>query len=251
MFIAPIDIFKESWQIYKANYKAFFKILLWPFITLLLITVLNLVDSITQLKYINFTFPLYLVLLALSFVIGIWANIVLIRLVWSSLTHETVDQKNLNENAWRDTVPYLWVSFLVGIIVVLGTLLFIIPGIIFTVWFVLSNLVFVIEGTRGYKALQRSRELIEGRFWPVVWRLAVPNLMILAIVIIIIGIPTWVVGMLTDFTGFNRLTGQSPWWSNLLNSIGSLIIIPMTLSFSVLIYKSLKETFTEKLEKIA
>lgn len=246
MLIAPIEILKEAWQIYKANWKPFFKILAWLFIPIILLTIVDIINEATQLKFKDIATITYLILSALSFVVGLWANIILVRLTWSSLTRSPVEKKKLSEEAWRDTAPYLWISILTGLIIFFGTLLFIIPGIIFTVWYSLATFVFVLEGTRGYKALQRSRELIEGRFWSVVWRWIVPTAISIVIATLLVGIPSLIIGLITQFIGFNPASQTIPWWSTFLNRIGSLLILPVTLAIGMLIFKSLKENAIEK-----
>ena len=63
-----------------------------------------------------------------------------------------------------------FVSLLVGIKVFLWTLLLIVPGIIFSVYYSLSSWSLVVEGKKGNEALRRSKELIEGYWWAVVGR---------------------------------------------------------------------------------
>jgi hypothetical protein len=53
-------------------------------------------------------------------------------------------------------------QILVGLIVLLGFLLLIIPGIIFSLWFLIVGPVVILEGVGGTKALGRSRELMRG-----------------------------------------------------------------------------------------
>ncbi len=72
----------------------------------------------------------------------------------------------------QDKMPsYYWVVFLNAIIVIAGFILFIIPGIIFSVWLSMSQFAFVFEGLKGGKALSRSKELVKGYWWPVLGRL--------------------------------------------------------------------------------
>jgi hypothetical protein len=61
-------------------------------------------------------------------------------------------------------LPALWISFLNGLIVSIGFLLFIIPGFIFWKWFFVSIPAFFDEGVKGFKALSRSKELVKGKF---------------------------------------------------------------------------------------
>lgn len=62
-----------------------------------------------------------------------------------------------------------------------GFLLFIIPGIIFIIWFLSGQYVLVSEDLRGFNALLRSKQLIQGNWWRIFWYFF---LIILIIVII-------------------------------------------------------------------
>jgi hypothetical protein len=73
--------------------------------------------------------------------------------------------------ALRIFPAYLWVFFLLGLLVLAGSLL-IIPGLIFTVWFFFAPIVLVVENVHGKAALSRSKQLSAGKFWSVVWRIA-------------------------------------------------------------------------------
>ena len=59
-------------------------------------------------------------------------------------------------------LPLLGTQVLVGIVVMLGFLLFIVPGIIFSLWFYVVIPVVVLEGLAGSRAMGRSRELVRG-----------------------------------------------------------------------------------------
>jgi hypothetical protein len=60
----------------------------------------------------------------------------------------------------------LWLGILSGLITAAGIFALILPGIYLIVAFAVAAPVLVIEGHRGIVALQRSRELIKGRWWP-------------------------------------------------------------------------------------
>lgn len=67
----------------------------------------------------------------------------------------------------RIIVPLLVTTLVVGLTVVLGTILLIIPGILFYVWFALSSQAIVIENQRYFRAMGRSRQLVRGSWWRV------------------------------------------------------------------------------------
>ena len=58
----------------------------------------------------------------------------------------------------------LWTGILLMVIVTIGLILFIIPGLIFMCWFMISNNIVILEGLRGYKALKRSKLLGKGYY---------------------------------------------------------------------------------------
>ena len=75
---------------------------------------------------------------------------------------------------WRESLGYvlrrlhsvLWVTVLGGLLVGLGILLCIAPGIYLVVAFTVAVPALLTEGVRGRRALGRSRELVRGRWWP-------------------------------------------------------------------------------------
>ncbi|MCA9028152.1 MAG: hypothetical protein KDA86_23280 [Planctomycetaceae bacterium] len=57
-------------------------------------------------------------------------------------------------------MPLIWTSILMGLAIMGGLILLIIPGILLAFWFSLSTHVVVIEGISGGAALKRSKELV-------------------------------------------------------------------------------------------
>jgi hypothetical protein len=66
--------------------------------------------------------------------------------------------------AFRRALPLIGTGILYGLAVFGGTLLLIIPGILFAYWFILYAQTVMIEGLSGSAALSRSRALIKGNF---------------------------------------------------------------------------------------
>ncbi len=59
------------------------------------------------------------------------------------------------------------VDLLFALAVVVGLLLFVVPGVIAFTWFALAGPLVEIEGARTWSAFERSRRLVRGRFWTV------------------------------------------------------------------------------------
>lgn len=69
----------------------------------------------------------------------------------------------------------VWTGILGGLIVLVGLLLLIIPGLIFMIWFSQANFVVVEEGLSGWAALKRSRDLVRNRFVDTLGALSIPS----------------------------------------------------------------------------
>jgi hypothetical protein len=72
--------------------------------------------------------------------------------------------------------PFAWILVIVAFLVTGGTLLLVVPGIAFAVWFTFAPFAFV-EGAQGMAALQRSRALVAGHGWQVLVRLLIVGLL--------------------------------------------------------------------------
>jgi hypothetical protein len=79
--------------------------------------------------------------------------------------------------------PLVWTSILMGLAIMGGFILLIIPGILFALWFGLAQQVVVLEGINGAKALGRSKTLVR------------PNLGTMLILSFILGIIGMLMGM--------------------------------------------------------
>ncbi len=118
----------------------------------------------------------YFILLFFIFLIGaiyvcMWAGTALIQAI--AMMIDNTEDVNFG-SAFRKSKGKIWtmlgVGLLSGLAVGAGTILLVIPGIIFYVWFALSPYVCISEGLRDTNALGASKKLVHGKFWPVLWR---------------------------------------------------------------------------------
>ncbi len=119
-------------------------------------------------------------------------------------------------------------------------LCFLIPGIIFSIWFSFSLYILILEGQRGTQSLAMSRELVKGYFWPVLWRWVAPYFVYGLLLTIIFVIPIYLIGLAIGdpMAGF---AAETPWWSDLISSVLSILTVPLFTIIAVLLYKSLKK----------
>ena len=95
------------------------------------------------------------------------------------------------------------VSIMAGILIMLGTILLVIPGILIAVWTVVATPVAAIEGLKNSAALGRSRSLARGQFWHVLGTMFLVWLIVLVLVLggaLVLGIVFGTVGMPSGLT---------------------------------------------------
>ncbi len=112
---------------------------------------------------------LVVVILALS-VIGFWLQ----AYIYVAIFHLAGDNKpsirQLLREGWCKTGKYVGVSILTGLIIILGLLLIIIPGLVFAVWFSFAGMLVVVDNQGVLAAIRKSKQLISGYFWQVIGR---------------------------------------------------------------------------------
>lgn len=81
-----------------------------------------------------------------------------------------------------------WAMLIVSVVVAVGFILIIIPGIIFATWYAFTAIVLMTESLSAGDAMKRSKALVKGRWWPVFSKIA-------AIIIIYIVIQ-WIISLI-------------------------------------------------------
>ncbi len=123
-------------------------------------------------------------------------------------------------------LQYLWVVILGALCVLLGIILFIIPGIIVAVWLCFSYFTAVLEEKRGMEALKASKELVRGLWFPIFLRLV---LLVVAVMLLMM-----VVTMCAE-TIFGK--GDI---SELIVTIANLIVSPFGFVYTYHLYLDVK-----------
>jgi hypothetical protein len=114
-------------------------------------------------------------------------------------------------------------SLLVGLIVAVGFILLIVPGIIFLVFLSASIPVLIVENRRGTEAMSRSWNLVKGHFWHA--------LGVIVVAALIVGVVSGIIGAI----------GGSNWavrW--IFTAIAQILTVPFASLVSVLLYLDLR-----------
>ncbi|MBI4592143.1 hypothetical protein HY733_01730 [Candidatus Uhrbacteria bacterium] len=93
-----------------------------------------------------------------------------------------------------------FVIILANLLLVAGIFLSLFLSVKWVVYYFMAPYLTMIEGIPAKQALATSRQLIEGRFWAVLIRLAVPKLVFIIFGVFAMSLVAYLVGILIDFT---------------------------------------------------
>ena len=147
----------------------------------------------------------------------------LIRASAQATIGDPVDVEASYRYGFKRLGSVILVSLLVGLIVAVGFILLIIPGIIFLVFLSVSIPALIVEGRRGTEAMGRSWNLVKGHFWHA--------FAVIIVAAIIVGIISGVIGAIGGNAWFVR-------W--IFTAIAQIVTAPYAALVSVLLYLDLR-----------
>lgn len=212
----PIELLHEARRIVLERPFYFFAISLIPAFIHYSISVLT--DGIIGVS-------LSLILTIVGAIVFLFAQIAIIKGVADK---KLTDWKRAFTDPKDEVFPLLLVMFLVTLVVVIGYLFLILPGVYFSVIYVFSLFTHILEQKKGWKAAKASKELAQGYWLPIFGRM-----LLLVGVIIIYG---YILSLL-----FTLLGGENRW----VSSLGGLFLLTTSLPYSAayqyLLYQKLRE----------
>ncbi|MBP7006362.1 hypothetical protein KBB27_04565, partial [Patescibacteria group bacterium] len=179
-----------SWQRYTQHLGRFLEVSLWMLVPKLLqVALLFLLTSASiHLSLTSVWTANLLVTRLLSFVIGTWVSIRLIKLALSQNPKEEGYIATHPHVGWELFFPAVWINILFGVAVFGGFIAFALPGIWLGVALSFGMFLLVDTNTRGLQAIYGSYELVKHRWWPVLGRILLAGLtfLVLSFLILII-----------------------------------------------------------------
>ena len=147
------------------------------------------------------------------------------------------------QSTWRQSLGYaarrfrsvIWVSVLGWLLVLLGTVLCILPGVYLYTCFIVAVPVLLTENVRGRKALGRARALVRGRWWKVFVIVLLGTLLTSIVSAGLSGLGNVVIASGHDV---NTVSGFVA--SFVTTTIASTLTIPFTAAFVTVIYFDLR-----------
>jgi hypothetical protein len=164
---------------------------------------------------------------AIGALIAVLISAVLQAAILRAAAQATIGDPVDVEASYRYGLKRLWsvilVSILVGLVVAVGFILLVIPGIIFLVFLSVSIPVLIVEGRRGTQAMGRSWNLVKGNFWHA--------FAVIVVAALIVGIISGIIGAI----------GGDNWavrW--IFTAIAQILTVPFASLVSVLLYLDLR-----------
>lgn len=244
------ELFKRSWNLYKAHLGTFLKIAGVPIVLDLMFIIILLYYSIAYGLTFNEIFssaewPILLLVAVtnlIASVLQLWSHAALIYAVKSE---GNIKVKEAYRRSFSKVAAFIWITFLSSLIIFGGFMFFIVPGLIFGVWFSMVYFVVIDENLRGTDALLRSREYIRGNFSKVLSLLLglfLYSVVILIVFFVVIAVLAAVVtgllassGLVDIGSAFRQLNDAE------IKLDFSFVLYPISTAYTYFVYKHLRE----------
>lgn len=172
------ELFNESWKEYKTNFKVYSVIIfLFLFIPSIIIVAAGIpltahiynLDSNIDYSFLEIFKPSLITPLILIWII----SLILQFFVTASFLYNSLFKKQNKVMTVKETLSggrkYFWKVFgfsvVTAILLIFLTLAFIIPGIIFMIFWIFAAYILVNENTGIIESLKKSYYLVKGRWW--------------------------------------------------------------------------------------
>ncbi|MEI6058050.1 MAG: hypothetical protein WCQ60_03725 [bacterium] len=229
--IQPIGAaLKEAWIFYKKNMNV-----------LALVSIIPLVFGAVSMVFepelaaghsvLLGTLAVMAVFNILNLVFSIFMPVALIATIDEIHHGRTLSMNDAYKKAFSLGIPYLFVLLLTGIIVLGGSILLIIPGIVVNIYLAFVVFAFLIEGKRGIDALIQSAWYVRGLWFDILAR------KISVAIVIILGLMVFsvIAGVASVASGFGQ-----PIFDFLMQLFLFMAVVPFMMSFSYVVYKDIK-----------
>jgi hypothetical protein len=206
------ELFDRSWEIFKNRIGTL--ILLYLLSIVFMIVPFGIFFGIGYLFSIAFPYSKTALIASGAFV-GIIGGLIGAFWGFAAFIFAVVDKslgiKDALEKGWQRFGAFIWLFSLLGYIITGGFLLFIIPGIIFSVWFIFAQFILANEDKKGMDALLKSKEYVRGFGFDIFLRLFI----------------IWLISLGMSIIPF-------------IGSILSILFMPFMMIFIYMIYEDLR-----------
>jgi hypothetical protein len=168
------ELFKDSWELFKHRFITLLSLYLLSIILFCLclgifILVAYFLSALSPAKK-N-------IMMAVGALVGSIPGFLFMFWGFAAFTFAVVDNtigiSDALRKGWQRLGSFMWLYSLMSFIITGGFLLLIIPGVLFTVWFIFAQFIIVSESDRGMNAILKSKEYVSGKWFDIFLRLLV------------------------------------------------------------------------------
>lgn len=211
-------ILSESWRKFKENFRLILLITLIIYIPINIIVAFIPINTLMEQKGILQGFRTYMeVILALEGLIGIIATMAIAYAIKNKIDGRSISIGEALKKSFSRWGAAIGTNIILGIFLWGLTLLLIIPGIIYYVYWLFVLYVVILQDKSGKSALDYSKTIVKGRWWKVAGYSLV----------------FWILSLIVGI-----IAGASYWFlsNNFLTSIAIGTLINVVLSFFIVVF---------------
>ncbi len=246
------EIFRSAFELYRRNFRQFLLMNLTAVAAYLIINLLDdvLIGNLNASERAGIANLLALCLSAFLTFVNLAVIYAVLAATMVATSNAVLGRPISVRGAYRRILSPILLgriflaSFLVSLIVDIGLVLFIIPGIVFFVWFLFVPLIITLEWAGVRAALGRSRKLIQNNFWRVLLTASCYMVPVTILYVAAAAVAKNALGISPDDVWLSALVSLS------VSSLIGLLIESITgLIFSLLYFdaRARKENFNEAL----
>lgn len=237
MLTPSMDLIKQSLVLYKSHWRKFL-----PYLILLALAsfVLQAITGGTLFmdafwkQSVIITSIVVLVVLVASTLFSLWVGIALTKFTDQLLKNQNKDDwKTMLKSTSHLILPVIGAGILTFLIVLGGSILLIIPGILFAFWYIFVNYEVIIGEKDIMDALRGSKQLVYGRWFSIFWRVIILGIVAFLFSFVINMV---IVGLMSFMPSQQTLVYFL--LMNLLLIIGSSIVTPFAVLYMIQLYQN-------------
>lgn len=240
MLITVSELILNSWRIYKENFRKLIPYMALLFVPPVALFLLGLLGSYLDAAWPESVLISNIILLALfvaSVLFSLWAGVALILALGRLAKNEPLEGWQTVFNAVAPRLwPFIYSLIFAGGVIFVGTLFFIVPGIIFSVWYAFVAYIVILRNQQGLAALEASKKLVAGRWGAILWRLVAPS----AVFVLLLSAAQFAALFLIGFVVRQALPGALV--GGLVSSLLSAVTAPLVSLATVLLFHSAEAT---------
>ncbi len=171
------------------------------------------------------------------FFIGFWTSIVATKnsaILYTQGSLSTLKKSFLDTKKYL--LPIIGVSILYAIICMVGSVLLLLPGLIFGIWYYLATFAVIFDNNKILESLKTSKNLVIGRWWSMAFRIVTPKILLVIALVII---------KMLCLTALNQIFKPSDiqyeMMIQIINGIVTALTLPIFIWTDTLLYFSAKE----------